>query len=73
MNMVSEAELESVYQEDLDEQIVIRIAEVKNITMDKAMDIYYRSNLYEKIYNGKYGIQYLDAKILAERIINEGS
>lgn len=40
--------------------------EVKHITLQQAMDIYYHSQLADKIHQGKEGIQYLDYKVLVE-------
>lgn len=58
--------LEKYYQENLEEKIIAYLAEVKHITLQKAMDIYYHSQLADKIYQGKEGIQYLDYKVLVE-------
>jgi len=58
--------LEQVYQEKLEERIIAQIAEDKSVPLDKAMDIYYSSNLADKIYQGMEGIQYLDYRVLAQ-------
>lgn len=58
--------LERYYQENLEEKIIAYLAEVKHITLQQAMDIYYHSQLADKIHQGKEGIQYLDYKVLAE-------
>lgn len=58
--------LEKYYQENLEEKIIAYLAEVKHITLQQAMDIYYHSQLADKIYQGKEGIQYLDYKVLVE-------
>lgn len=58
--------LEKYYQENLEEKIIDYLAEVKHITLQQAMDIYYHSQLADKIHQGKEGIQYLDYKVLVE-------
>ena len=63
---MSEEMLEQVYQENLEERIITRLAEEKDISLEKAMDIYYSSNLANKIHRGDEGIQYLDYKVLAD-------
>ena len=58
--------LEKYYQENLEEKIIAYLAEVKHITLQQAIDIYYHSQLADKIHQGKEGIQYLDYKVLVE-------
>lgn len=58
--------LERVYQERLEERLIARLSEVKNITLERAMDIYYQSRLADKIHRGVEGVQYLDYKVLAQ-------
>ena len=58
--------LERYYQENLEEKIIAYLAKVKHITLQQAMDIYYHSQLADKIHQGKEGIQYLDYKVLTE-------
>lgn len=58
--------LERYYQENLEEKIIAYLAKVKHITLQQAMDIYYHSQLADKIHQGKEGIQYLDYKVLVE-------
>lgn len=58
--------IEKVYQENLEERIIAYLAEVKGISLESAMDIYYRSMLAGKIYNGVEGVQYLDYKVLVQ-------
>ena len=58
--------LERYYQENLEEKIIAYLAKVKHSTLQQAMDIYYHSQLADKIHQGKEGIQYLDYKVLAE-------
>lgn len=58
--------LEKIYQERLEEQLIAYLAEQHNITLERAMDIYYSSNLAEKIHAGVEGVQYLDYKVHAQ-------
>ena len=43
------------------------------IVLRKAFDIYYSSKLAEQISNGSYGIENMDAKYLAEDLIENES
>lgn len=63
---MDEAVLERVYQESLEERIIENLAERKQISLEQAMDIYYRSRLAEKIQRGDEGIQYLDYRVLVQ-------
>ena len=63
---MDESVLESIYQERLEEQLIAYLAEKHKIGYQDAMIIYYNSELASKIHEGKYGIQYLDHKVLAE-------
>ena len=58
--------LEQNYQENLEERLIAYMADQHNYSLEKAMDIYYSSNLAEMIHNGVEGIQYLDYKVLAQ-------
>ena len=58
--------LEQVYQEKLEERIIAQLAKVKAIPLEKAMHIYYGSELADKIHNGMEGIQYLDYRVLVQ-------
>lgn len=61
--------LESIYQEKLEERIIEYLAEICELSYEKAIDIYYSSKLSDKIYLGKYGIQYLDYKVLVQILL----
>ncbi len=58
--------LERVYQESLEERLIAYISEINEISLEKAMKIYYSSRLANKIHNGENDIQYLDYKVLAD-------
>ena len=58
--------LEEIYQERLEERLIGYLSEKYNIDYLEAMDMYYKSKLAEKIHEGRYGVQYLDYKVLAD-------
>ena len=58
--------LEQTYRENLEERLIVYIAEQNGLSLEKAMDLYYHSKLAEKIHQGMEGIQYLDYKVLAD-------
>ena len=61
--------LEQAYREALEESIVAHLSEVKELSLEQAMDVYYSSNLSEKINDGKNDIQYLDYRNLVRILI----
>ncbi|MCF0221719.1 MAG: hypothetical protein HUK19_05455 [Fibrobacter sp.] len=65
---MNECLLERIYQERLEERIISRIAEIKQISLEQAMDIYYTNKLSKDINRGVFGVQYMDYKILADLI-----
>ena len=67
--MVDKKTLEEVYKQNLENDIINAISEIKGIDWRKAFDIYYSSKLTEQISNGSYGIENMDAKYLAEDLI----
>ena len=58
--------LEQTYQENLEERLIAYIADQRGVSLEQAMDIYYSSDLAEKIHDGVEGIQYLDYKVLGQ-------
>ena len=66
---MDELMLERNYQERLEERIIKHIAEIKKITFQDAMDLYYHNPLADKIATGVYGMQYLDYKLLAQFVL----
>ncbi len=66
---MNEETLEWVYQESLEERLIYYLAEVRHLSLEQAMDIYYSSKLADKIYAGLYDIQYLDYKVLTDILI----
>ena len=63
---MDEKVLEDIYQEKLEERLIAYLSDNYGIDYRSAMDAYYNSELAEKINNGKYGVQYLDYKVLAD-------
>lgn len=61
--------LEQAYREALEESIIVHLSEVKELSLEQAMDVYYSSNLSEKINDGKNDIQYLDYRNLVRILI----
>ena len=66
---MNEDVLENIYQELLEERIIARLAAIRQCSLEEAMKIYYSSNLANKIFEGRYGIQYLDYKVLVDTLI----
>lgn len=66
---MNEEILEKVYQENLEKRLIAYLAQVCDFSYEKAMDIYYSSELADKIYLGKEGIQYLDYKVLVQILL----
>lgn len=67
--MIDKKQLEEVYKQNLENDIINEISKMKGIDLRKAFDIYYSSKLAEQILNDQYGIENLDAKYLAEDLI----
>lgn len=67
--MVDKKKLEEIYKQNLENDIINAISGIKGIDLRKAFDIYYSSKLAEQISNGSYGIENMDAKYLAEDLI----
>jgi hypothetical protein len=61
--------LDALLKERLELDIIDILAEIKGLELRLAMDIYYRSGMSRLIGDGAYGMQYLDARYLAEDII----
>jgi len=71
--MIVKETLDRTYKELLEEKIINYLAEVKNIPIRQAMDIYYRSKLSQQINDGSYGIENMDYRYLVQDLVeNEG-
>ena len=66
---MNEETLERVYQENLEERIIAYLAEICDVSYEKAIDLYYGSKLSDRIWQGKEGIQYLDYKVLVRILL----
>ena len=71
--MADKEQLAAIYKRNLEVDFVKCIAEIKNLDLRKAFDIYYSSILAVQIAEGRYGIENLDAKYLAEDLIENES
>ena len=67
--MVDRIQITQVYKQNLEQEIISEVAQRKNIELRDAMNIYYSSKLAEQIAEGKCGIENLNAKYLAEDLI----
>ena len=67
--MTDYKDLTAVYRQNLEESIIACLAKMKSLDLRKAMDIYYKSRLAKQINAGKYGIDNMDARYLAEDLL----
>lgn len=67
--MIEKEKLDKLYKELLEEKIISELADVKEIPLRRAMDIYYRSRLAEQINEGSYGIENMDYRYLVDDLI----
>ncbi len=61
--------LSDIYKQNLENDIIKAIAERKQMELRKAFDIYYSSKLAGQIADSSCGIENMDAKYLAEDLI----
>lgn len=71
--MIDQELLSEEYKQNLEESFIAYLAEIKNIELRIAMDIYYRSQLASQIEEGLYGIENLDYKYLVQDLIENES
>ncbi len=57
------------YAQELEQKIILRLAEVKSVGLSTAMDWYYRSQLAVQISRNLNDIAYLDSKYLVRDLI----
>lgn len=67
--MTDKDKLSRIYKETLEEKIISYLAEVKELPIRLAMDIYYKSRLSQQIYTGSYGIENMDYRYLVQDLI----
>lgn len=68
--MIDKNLLSEEYKQNLEENIIAYLSEIKNLELRNSMDIYYRSKLAAQIAEGIYGIENLDYKYLAQDLID---
>lgn len=61
---MTEEALDQFYQESLEERLIQNIAKELQLSLEEAMDCYYKSRLADMIQEGKEGVQYLDYRAL---------
>ena len=71
--MADKEQLIEIYKQNLENDIVKHIAEMKKLDLRNAFDIYYSSKLAEQIAEGSCGIENMDAKYLAQDLIENES
>ena len=57
------------YLQELEQRIILRLAEVKGVDISTALDWYYRSRLADEVSRNLNDIAYLDSKYLARDLI----
>ena len=67
--MTDKVKLDKLYKEMLEEKIINCLAEVKDIPLRRAMDIYYQTKLSQQINDGSYGIENMDYRYLVQDLI----
>ena len=67
--MINKTDLNEIYKQNLEEDIIDYLSKTKKIDLRKAMDIYYHSKLAEQITQGLYGIENCDYRRLAEDLM----
>lgn len=67
--MTDRYDLNFIYKNNLENDIIRYLSEVKKISLRQAIDIYYHSKMSEQISQGMYGIENMDYKYLVQDII----
>ncbi len=67
--MIDKEQISIIYKQHLETDIIKHISKLKGIELREAFDIYYSSKLAEQISQGACGMENLDAKYLAEDLI----
>lgn len=62
-------QLEKIYVQSLENDIIKYLAYKLKINNREAMHLYFKSKLCKQIHDGQYGIQYMDYKYLVEDLI----
>ena len=67
--MVNYKDLENLYRQNLEIDIIKELAKKQQIDISKAMNIYYHSRLSEEIEKGLNGIDNMDYRYLVEDLM----
>lgn len=67
--MTDRKQLSEFYKQNLENDIIKALADMKRLELRKAFDIYYSSKLAGQIAEGSCGIENMDAKYLADDLI----
>ena len=67
--MIEKEALSELYKQNLENDIIKALAEMKSLDLRGAIDIYYSSKLAEQIAEGSYGIENMDARYLAADLV----
>ncbi len=67
--MTDMKQLSEIYKQNLESDIIKALADMKQIELRKAFDIYYSSKLAGQIAKGSYGIENMAARYLVEDLI----
>lgn len=67
--MIDKNSLEFVYKQNLEDNIIQYLSEIKKMDLRQATDIYYHSRLAVQISQGLYGIENMDYKYLVQDMI----
>lgn len=52
-------------------RIIIRLADVLNISPERALDLYYTTKVYQQMSDPKYGLQLMSDDYILEDLIKE--
>lgn len=52
-------------------RIIMRLADVLDITPERALDLYYTTNVYQQMSDPKYGLQLMSDDYIIEELIRE--
>lgn len=67
--MIDKHNLNFIYKQNLEEDIIQYLAQIKKMDLREAMHTYYKSKLAEQISLGTYGIENVDYKYLVEDLL----
>ena len=67
--MIDKNSMEFIYKQNLEDNIIQYLSEIKKIDLRQSTDIYYHSRLAVQISQGLYGIENMDYKYLVQDLI----